>query len=310
MMRLDPGTRFLIGKNYQQVIEPAEIFLQALTSAVFFGIMFYCVCFELRYQNVGVCVLIALLLLFAVLGVTFGAIACYRMHRPCRKLFVAATVMWGGIIAGYVLGDRFWYSHTVRYFSYGEMASYVNIDPDKDKGQSYMDAGTIYFKENSHVDTTKVVAFHNGQTYCVAPIIMNHRFGNDQNATLQMVNGFSPPASGTVDFWAVGINCCGEKGDSFTCSDAGSRMARSGARLLDDTARSMYLLAVQEWSATTGLPVRHPLFLHWVVDPIAHAEHLHVGAYSSLFYHAALVFAVALFVAAGMSVSMKQLRIQ
>lgn len=36
----------------------------------------------------------------------------------------------------------------------------------------------------------------------------------------------------------------------------------------------MYVLGVQEWSATTGLPVRHPLFFTWVRDPIVHAESL------------------------------------
>merc|ERR1719444_213032 len=66
------------------------------------------------------------------------------------------------------------------------------------------------------------------------------------------------------------MDCCTER--SIYCDDSKSLVARSGLRILDETSRSMYLLGVQEWSATTGLPVRHPLFFEWTKDPIRHSE--------------------------------------
>merc|ERR1719444_310665 len=68
------------------------------------------------------------------------------------------------------------------------------------------------------------------------------------------------------------MDCCTER--SIYCDDSKSLVARSGLRILDSTSQSMYLLGVQEWSATTGLPVKHPLFFSWVKDPILHAENL------------------------------------
>ena len=64
-----------------------------------------------------------------------------------------------------------------------------------------------------------------------------------------------------------GTNCCGEDGNSFTCGSVANAKARSGLRLLDETAQKNYLIAVQEWVGTTGLPARHPLFFTWTVDP-------------------------------------------
>lgn len=305
MMRMDPTTRFLIGKNLQQAIEPTEVFFEALVSALVFGIIFYSVCFELRYQNASVSLLIALILILACSAVTVAAVVMFRMQRSSRNFFVSAVLMWAALVAGYFIGDRFWYQNTVKYFTYGEMASYINIDPDMDKGQTYMDAGTVYFKEGSRVDASHAIAFHNGLTYCVAPILRN---STRQNA-LQLVNGYTPPTSGTVDFWAVGTDCCGEKGDTFMCGDIISGLARSGVRLLDDTARSMYLLAVQEWSATTGLPVRHPLFFHWVADPITHADSLRSGAWAALVANAAICFGIALVVAAALHTILRKFRL-
>jgi hypothetical protein len=314
MMRLDPNSRFLLGKSLQQGgIEPLEVFFEAILATATFAIIFYAVCFEVRYRSAGTSLLIALILIVACTALTLSAVIRYRKHRPSRRLFSTAVVMWGALIAGYTLGDRNWYMHTVKYFTYQEMASYINIDPDIDRGQSYMDAGTVYFKEDSTVRTNRAVAFHNGLTYCVAPILRDSMNGGQSSSagpSLQTLNGFTPPMSGTVDFWAVGTNCCGDRGDTFTCGDVDSTLARSGLRLLDDTARSMYLLAVQEWSATTGLPVRHPLFFHWTTDPISHAESLQNRVGPILVYHAFVCFVVSGFVALMVHAVLQNFRIQ
>merc|ERR1719258_625751 len=96
--------------------------------------------------------------------------------------------------------------------------------------------------------------FKNGDNYCVAPIARGPMKAV-KGSKVQMKNGFVIPESGTYDWWAVGTNCCdgGNAAKDFTCGQVNSNLARSGMRLLSDSQRPFYLLAVQEWSASFGL---------------------------------------------------------
>jgi hypothetical protein len=182
------------------------------------------------------------------------------------------------------------------------MVSYVNVDPGVDVGSSFMDASTIYFKESAYVLTQKALAFHNGATYCVAPIVRQPVQlipSQSHSDVLRTVTGFAAPRSGTIDFWAVGKDCCGKTGTdgpppTFTCGQATSPVARSGMRVLDSNERNMYLLAVQQWSASTGLPVRHPLFFSWAKDPIAEVESLYQLACADFWYGLVITLMVSL----------------
>eukprot|EP00419_Tripos_fusus_P056759 CAMPEP_0172928216 /NCGR_PEP_ID=MMETSP1075-20121228/217864_1 /TAXON_ID=2916 /ORGANISM="Ceratium fusus, Strain PA161109" /LENGTH=211 /DNA_ID=CAMNT_0013789495 /DNA_START=653 /DNA_END=1288 /DNA_ORIENTATION=- len=210
--------------------------------------------------------------------------------------------MWAGLVCGYSLGDRYWYEHTVNYYNVKGMASYINIDPATDKGESYMDAGIMYFKEDSRVRKETAVAFRNGMTYCVAPIMRHVQESKPGGGPVA-------PPSGTVDFWAVGVDCCGKKGETFTCGEVGTSLARSGLRLMDGTARSMFLLGVQEWSAGTGLPVRHPVFFHWVADPIITLEGIVSAAWEDLWLRLFGCFVGSLITAFVLHLGLQKLRI-
>lgn len=191
-------------------------------------------------------------------------------HRSARFPIVLALCSWIALVAGYMLGDRYYWQYLAQYYTYEDMAMYVNVDPSTDRGQTFMDAGQVYFKESSFVATTQAMSFRNRRTYCVAPIL---RGSLTSTASL---SGFALPPAGTVDFWAVGVDCCGASGDEFTCGDTDSIAARSGMRLLRDDLQPFFLLAVQEWTASIGLPARHPLFFTWVRDPLATKEALYV----------------------------------
>merc|ERR1719277_2170016 len=105
-----------------------------------------------------------------------------------------------------------------------------------------MDSGQIYFREGSKVDTSQVVAFKHDTTYCVAPIVSHPLLNRgDSEEVMRM------PESGTVDFWAIGTDCCSPS--NFTCGMAADHRARAGLRLLRDDARPFYLMAVEEWVA-------------------------------------------------------------
>jgi len=202
-----------------------------------------------------------------------------------RNLMVnLAICSLGALAAGTVLGDRDYWLYGTNVYSYGDLISYVDVDPAKDSGQAFMDSGHVYFKENSYVLRQRFNKFRNGDTYCVAPIVRG-AFSAQGAVGKQTMNGFALPDSGTYDWWAVGTNCCEGTGATqnytqgqqsvakdYTCGQVTSNLARSGMRLLSDTQRPYYLLAVQEWSATFGLPVKHPLFFTWVKDPLVTEE--------------------------------------
>lgn len=74
------------------------------------------------------------------------------------------------------------------------------------------DAGVIRFAEGTRLDVYSSVGYKVWpHTYCAAPIV-----GDSSDAP--------------VGFWAVGMNCCGSRGD-FWCDDAESADAHSGLRI-------------------------------------------------------------------------------
>lgn len=233
----------------------------ASISTFVYAVLFYCLSFRVRYDSLSTSFF--WVVIFALASIVESLITAWKCHqgRPRRTWINVMLGMWSGFLVGCFMGDRFWYSHMVSQYHLHDMNSYVNIDPMADRGQSFMDAGAIYFKEDSHVRTANALAFHNGKTYCVAPIVRGTP--EERNKTAMDVG-----SSNTIDFWAVGTDCCGENGDTFSCGDAHSMVARSGMRVLDENYVSMYLLATQEWSASSGLPASNPLFFTWCADPL------------------------------------------
>jgi len=301
-MKFSAETKHLLEKRLRYAVQPLEILLCALLSSIEFWIVYWSRCFSLRYTDPPTAWLLVIWCLTACIVLTLVAAMKYRSGKKSRAWIAVALTMWAGLVGGFMFGDRYWYEHTVNYYNVKGMASYINIDPATDKGESYMDAGTVYFKENSRVQRETAVAFRNGLTYCVAPIIRTVKESKPGEAPM-------PPASGTVDFWAVGIDCCGKKGETFTCGDAGSTLARSGLRLMDGTARSMFLLGVQEWSAGTGLPVRHPVFFNFVIDPIVSLEGIMNAASEDLWMRLSGCFLASLIAAFVLHVGMQKLRV-
>jgi hypothetical protein len=147
------------------------------------------------------------------------------------------------------------------YYTFRGMATYVNINPSLDSGKSFADAGEVYFKEGSRVDTTRAVAFQNSDLFCVAPIVLQvlDEEGNVQEA--------EEPKHGQ-DWWAVGTNCCNPSGEGFTCGESTSTLARSGMRLLDSFDLPYYRFAAHQWAAKYHVKSENPLFFHWVSDPL------------------------------------------
>jgi len=165
---------------------------------------------------------------------TFAAIEC----------FVAVCL-------AIVLGDmNFWYNMQP-FYDIENLNTYPSVNPAREKGQQLMDAGRVYFADGTGLDMKKAMAFKNLDLYCVAPI----------------VNGQEQLAS--YDFWAVGINCCSGVSSDFRCGEFNNPHARSGLRLMRDDQRPFFRLAVQQAEAAYNVKATHPLFFHWMQDPVA-----------------------------------------
>jgi len=296
-MHLSSEHMHLMRKQYQRNLVPLEIVACAALSTLTFAAVFYPTSFSLRYYSPSAAFIIGPVLFLGIsAALTGSAIGMSLRGRPFRFLAVLSVCMWMAAISGFFLGDRNYWNFINPYYNYEDMAYYVNVDPALDKGQSYMDAGRVYFKESSYVAANRAIAFRNGDTYCVAPIVREPLVNQDGTNQLQTYSGFVLPRSGTVDFWAVGVNCCGPSGNDFNCGEMESQISRTGMRLINDNTRPMYLLAVQEWSSSTGLPVRHPLFFTWVRDPISYVDSLYFQAQEALSMYV-MLFMLASFVA-------------
>lgn len=272
-LTLSDERRRLLTKAVKKTWDPIEIVMCSVISLLLFVWVYLWLSSKFRHEEPLVAWIIGPAIVLVITG--FFCYKAYKNVRYARAGFIPTTIreklidgrnLWvnlaicslGALALGTLLGDRDYWLYGTNIYSYGDLVSYVDIDPAKDSGQAYMDSGHAYFKENSYVLRQKFSKFRNGDTYCVAPI----------------VRGSTLPESGTYDWWAVGTNCCdgGNAAKDFTCGQVNSNLARSGMRLLSDSQRPFYLLAVQEWSASFGLPVKHPLFFTWVKDPLTTEE--------------------------------------
>lgn len=172
-----------------------------------------------------------------------------------------AAAMTVAAIAGYALGDMTFWGSMGPAFSAEHMAAYVDVDPSMSRmpsgkvqptrGARFQDAGKVFFKGDVIVDVSRSAAFQMGGLYCVAPIV---------NPTCKKNCG--------ADFWAVGMNCCAEDGSKFECGAVRAKAAKSGVRLLDESQTPYYRLAVLKAESRHKVASPHPLFFHWVADPL------------------------------------------
>jgi hypothetical protein len=232
--------------------------------------------------------------------------------RPVRSSIALAVCCWVALIAAFVQGDQNYHWYVISYYDFQDLASYVDIDPRTDMGQSYMDAGQVYFRDGTWIAKDDLITFRHTRLYCAAPIVGQpiwNQAGGATGAMGQPAGGaVSLPQSGTVDFWAVGVDCCDEARKTFTCGHAADPRARAGIRMLRDDIRPFFALAVQQWVARlcpldentergqrqlaplTCLGSKHPLFFHWVVDPLAEVDGYNHRADSLFTMHLLMYF--------------------
>jgi hypothetical protein len=224
---------------------------------VLFSVIYAVMSFSMHYHQPALCHFIVALGLIVVLAC--GTIAFSSLlgrskgdmeREPSWFVFLFLTTLIAWVLA-IVLGDMNFRGHLQPYYDVANLNTYQAVNPAQMRGQQYMDAGRIIFSEGTKLDISRSIGFKNLETYCVAPI----------------TNGEAPLSS--YDFWAVGTNCCSSNSADFQCGEFNNPRATAGLRLMNDDQRAFFRLAVQMSEAAYSIKAIHPLFFHWMQDPIA-----------------------------------------
>jgi hypothetical protein len=200
-------------------------------------------------------------------------------------------------IAAMRIGSGTFHNSMRPFFELQQLNVYDSVDPSTSTANQYMDYGIINFDSNASIDRMYSMSFKNDDTYCVAPITIAKKKAQTKDQTSQTKTSSSKlklaavshknqtksqknqtksqknqteaavSTQRTYDYWAVGTNCCSHHLFDFDCGEWNNPAAHSGLRVLDETSRSYYMLAVQQAAAAYDIPVEHPVFMYWVQRP-------------------------------------------
>lgn len=177
------------------------------------------------------------------------------MYYYLGGLCMLATAL--GVILGWFNYSHFMY----QYFHFNEARTYTDVIPTE-KAAAHSDAAVLVFTNGARVDTTKGLGFKAGHVYCVAPIL-------------------DETQASRAEFWAVGVDCCSERGD-FNCDDAWDPQAKSGVVVLDDAMWlpsnfDYFQRAVKAAEADYNIvSSEKSLYIRWVTDPLKVEEEVHL----------------------------------
>jgi len=231
--------------------------------------------FSIHYRQPLLAYILVVLAFLGVVGTSsiFAAQAVKKKltdptYQPSWYIFIAVTALFAfcfGLFAG---GYNF-ETNMQRYYSLENLAQYQDIDTNAYLGQQLMDAGRINFKPGTTLDLGRSMGFKNHDIYCVAPIKSKAGAGD------------SASAMSSVDFWAVGKNCCSGVSADFHCAGFSDPSALGVIRSMHDEDRAFYRLAVQQAEATYKMTANHPLFFEWVHDADEATNHLATKGYTN-----------------------------
>lgn len=244
-----PPTVFTPGKKKR--INLVAVCLNIFLPWFLFSGLYAILSFSFHYQSpygAWACVVAGFLLCIVSLFLAIRAKNSAE-RDPSWYLFSTLTLFLAVIMAAVFGQMNFWYN-LQPFYDIENLNTYPSVNPSSETGQRLMDAGRVYFSDNTKLDTSKSMGFKNLDLYCVAPIV-------NGDAALE-----------SYDFWAVGLNCCSGVSSDFRCGEFNNPHARSGLRLMRDDQRPFFRLAVQQAAAAYQLKSTHPLFFYWLQDPV------------------------------------------
>jgi len=259
----DPVLHFL--KRHRNRVNTIPIIGAILVPSTVFAAIFACMSFSIHYNRplttlLCVCTSFVIIVLIGM----FTYVSTSKSEASwCPFFFVTLLLAW---TLGVVAGDLNFAFNMEPFYNIESLSFYPEVDPLKASGQMLMDAGRMVFTPNSHLDLTKSMGFKKEDVYCVAPVstpltsAVNGSHNGSHQGSLQTPKNY--------DFWAVGMNCCSGNNPDFRCPYFNDAEARGGLRLMEDDQRAFFRLAVQQAEATYKIKAAHPIFLHWLPDPL------------------------------------------
>mmetsp|Transcript_54049 Transcript_54049/g.173308 ORF Transcript_54049/g.173308 Transcript_54049/m.173308 type:complete len:297 (-) Transcript_54049:124-1014(-) len=211
-------------------------------------IVYLILCLVYTYGFISVPSMCILLTIF--FGLVCAALVYMRNRGPLfMPLAVATLIATGtGTLIGLYVYDQF----AVFPRFYANSRLYTNVVPSQPSA-AVADAGKIVFSGESMVDAQRSAGYitEDGYTYCAAPV-------RDNSGITQ------------VEFWAVGIGCCAERGD-FYCDESADPQAHAGVVVFDNNGffdmsrRDIYEKARLKAEASFSLQsVEEPMYVRWV----------------------------------------------
>lgn len=230
------------GRPGSDVTKNPKFWLYLLVPAVVFNLtsIFFNFLFFSHWHWVLILTIFGLLVCFVLITSSDGTKS--RMGITCM-----ASVLLGAFLGLYCFDT---YGIFVEFYKHSR--SYTNVVPSEPSA-SKADAGTLTFTDESSIDTTKSIGYwaSNGRTYCIAPI---HDMAPTQ----------------TIEFWAVGVDCCGAQSE-FLCDASADETAHGGIVVFDNygyfnpSNRDYYDMAREKAQAEFDLVSgNHPMYVRWV----------------------------------------------
>jgi len=171
------------------------------------------------YLGSGMLVLSSALLLMQAL---LGSELLDRRH-PTIPWFCILWLVTAAAAA--LVGGRNYHAAFAPYMTAKAGRRYAEV-PAAAAAAAYADAGVVSFAAGAAVDGARSVGLRAfGHTYCVAPVLAQAPGGGPADAAAALAP--APAAEAVVQFWAVGLDCCGARGH-FECDSAADATARGG----------------------------------------------------------------------------------
>jgi len=257
-----------------------------------FAVIYGAMTFSMHYDQPSLVFIIVNLGFIVVIGVGLAALSGWRKkaardphYEPSWLAFMFLTMLVGWTVA-VVAGDINYHDNMKPFYDLMNLNNYPDVDPAVMRGQMVMDAGRISFTDDTHLDLKRSIGFKSNDVYCVAPVSK----ANKTKGGMQTLKNY--------DFWAVGVNCCSGSEPDFHCGQYNSASAHGGLRLMHDSERPFFRLAVQQAEAAYGIKAAHPLFFHWMQDPQAEVNSYREQGFKNYLIGLFMNFSIQLFLVA------------
>lgn len=190
------------GRDLRQKLKPPS-FIGVLFCLIS---MFTFICASVSFNLNGVTLIccLALVIFYSAIGTGEGS----AWERSYPSTTFLAPIFVGSFLIPLYIGVKIYVGIYAPYSLAMTGRKYTDV-PFDGKPHEYADAGIVKFASDTTLDTSKAFGYKGDDfTYCAAPVTSR-------------TDSVHPMSAGPkVTFWAVGLDCCGNRRD-FECDGAG-----------------------------------------------------------------------------------------